>query len=765
MRQLGKERFHSLINKLKAKNQESQTSYGVTLSKGAIPPLCKGIQKWFESSTAGYNKDIAKFLVDVPNEVLADLTCRVVLDCISVNQPLTATAMKLGSFIEEEARLRSLKKSDPDKWNFIKSSMESRVGFKYKKYSSRSLTKRLNLQTEWEGWGKDVLCRTGLVLINLFQKHTGLVALSTIIVGQFKKVPYLVPTEKTKLWIQNYKNYHEFLTPLYLPSSEKFGYQSFDACTFKVSNPAHLELLDKMDDSHPYLALRKLQSTPWRINAKVLETAEYFWENQYEVAGFPKAKDNAAPAKPVDIETNKEAREAWRKKAAKFHKEDIARRGLRLSTAKILWVAGKFRSEPAIYFPHQFDFRGRAYPVPNFLNFQAGDLSRGLLEFSEGKPLTKEGEKWFLKYGYTLWGNADNMLPHEWLRKCKERLHLIAEDPAADLWWSGAEEPWQFLAWALEASKWMKGELKESHMPISIDASSNGLQIMSMLLKYEKGAEDTNCIGRTDHPPKDIYSLTLESVKIKLESNSVGWDWLSLGLNRSLVKSIIMTLPYGCTQYKATELIIQWYWGKNSSLFSGRLRKAADYLAFIIIDSFYKDYPEFSVLMSYMEALGKSLGAPLVWLSPSGFPVVQDYKKTKTRQVKSLLFGRIRSFNYNAETEDVDTAKMGRAFVPNFIHSLDASVMHIALSRTKASSVAAVHDSFSTHACDMDELLQTLRDTNADMFSADPKVFWKKFFSLKAPEKQVLEDTVDSFSSMFGKLNVDGVRVSAYMYR
>jgi DNA-directed RNA polymerase len=169
--------------------------------------------------------------------------------------------------------------------------------------------------------------------------------------------------------------------------------------------------------------------------------------------------------------------------------------------------------------------------------------------------------------------------------------------------------------------------------------------------------------------------------------------------------------------------------------------------------------------MSYMEALGKSLGSPLVWLSPSGFPVVQDYKKTKTRQVKSLLFGRIRSFNYNAETGDVDTAKMGRAFVPNFIHSLDASVLHIALSRTKASSVASVHDSFSTHACDMDELLQTLRDTNADVFSADPKVFWKKFFSLKTPEKQVLEDTVDSFSSMFGKLNVDGVRESAYMYR
>jgi DNA-directed RNA polymerase, mitochondrial len=40
------------------------------------------------------------------------------------------------------------------------------------------------------------------------------------------------------------------------------------------------------------------------------------------------------------------------------------------------------------------DFRGRVYPIPPHLNHMGADLNRGMLEFSEGKPLGEEGLRW-----------------------------------------------------------------------------------------------------------------------------------------------------------------------------------------------------------------------------------------------------------------------------------------------------------------------------------------------------------------------------------
>ena len=652
MRKMGRERFRSKNSSLKSKKQESQTSYGIALTKSSMPFLCKQIDKWCGSG-AGYNRDVAVLVQEIPTKILADLTCRVLMDCISVGQTLTASAMRLGAFLEEEARLRDLKLKHPDQWKIIESSINARVGFRYKKYSSRALTKRLNLHKEWEGWSRKNLCRTGLVFVDLFQKSTGLVELSTIIVGRFKNIHYLKPTSKALEWIDKYNEHHEDLAPIYLPSSEKAGYRSFATSYFKVKDPEHLALLDKAKMELPYVALRKLQMTPWRINRQVLETAQYFWDNQFTIADFPPSKMNTMPHKPDDIDEIEEARKSWRKAAAQFYREDLQRRGARLRVSKTLWVASKFKDEAQLYFPHQFDFRGRAYAVPNFLNYQTTDLSRGLLEFGVAKALDKEGAVWFGKTGANLWGDIEGSVG-VWIRRHEAEIHAVAADPTGNLWWSNADKPWQFLAWCLEASLWLKGELQESRLPIAVDASSNGLQIMSMLLRYRDGALATNCISRPKYPPNDIYMTVLKALKVQLESTSVGWDWLSLVLDRKLVKSIIMTIPYGCTQYRATEIICEWYWGCNSGLFEGRLRKSADYLASTLMNVFYSLYPKFKNLMMYLEGMGKTMGTPLVWSSPSGFPVLQNYYKIKTRRVKSLLFGRIRAFNYNDETEEID---------------------------------------------------------------------------------------------------------------
>ena len=69
----------------------------------------------------------------------------------------------------------------------------------------------------------------------------------------------------------------------------------------------------------------------------------------------------------------------------------------------------------------------------------------------------------------------------------------------------------------------------------------------------------------------------------------------------------------------------------------------------------------------------------------------------------------------------VNVRKQATAFPPNFIHSLDASHMLMsAIACDKAGlTFASVHDSFWTHACDVDTLNVVLREAFIRMHSGD----------------------------------------------
>ncbi|CAN7070515.1 unnamed protein product, partial [Brassica oleracea var. botrytis] len=45
------------------------------------------------------------------------------------------------------------------------------------------------------------------------------------------------------------------------------------------------------------------------------------------------------------------------------------------------------KDEEGFYYPHNPDFRSRAYPMHPHLNHLSSDLRRGTLEFAEGRPL------------------------------------------------------------------------------------------------------------------------------------------------------------------------------------------------------------------------------------------------------------------------------------------------------------------------------------------------------------------------------------------
>ena len=109
----------------------------------------------------------------------------------------------------------------------------------------------------------------------------------------------------------------------------------------------------------------------------------------------------------------------------------------------------------------------------------------------------------------------------------------------------------------------------------------------------------------------------------------------------------------------------------------------------------------------------------VVWTSPLGLPICQPYRKSDTKMIHTLM-SNIYLANPNS-IGPVNSRKQATAFPPNFIHSLDAS--HMLMSATACDKAgltfASVHDSFWTHACDVDTMNVILREAFVRMHQGD----------------------------------------------
>ena len=90
------------------------------------------------------------------------------------------------------------------------------------------------------------------------------------------------------------------------------------------------------------------------------------------------------------------------------------------------------------------DFRGRVYPIPPHLNHMGNDINRGILEFSEPKPLGKHGLYWLKVHLSNKMGN--DKLPLDgraaYAESIMETVHKCAENPNNNLEWLNSENPW-----------------------------------------------------------------------------------------------------------------------------------------------------------------------------------------------------------------------------------------------------------------------------------------------------------------------------------
>ena len=746
MTDLGKSRYWNRINKAREVGLESTTDAGQRLLSESISKLQDAIDRWIRESERkpGRRHRAHQYITLLPSKVVAAITAQAVLDCISQNRKIVSTATQVARLLQDEVQFRHLRENEPALWEATHRNMNKNLSSAKKaKFISKSA---MIASVSLPAWEKKDLVQVGIVCIELMREATGIIDIVTRSNVLGKSVTLVRPTDELMSWLKLAHKSGELLRPVYLPMVETpvdwvrpvhGGYGIVFARNrplIKSRSKSYLGVVEASGMPEVYSAVNTLQRTAFRINEDVLRVFETCWENGRDISGIP-SSDAQIPTKPVDIDTNEEARRQWRKEAARVHFENERNESKKLQISKILYLANKFSGRP-IWYPRQLDFRGREYPIPYYLQPQGPDVAKGLLLFNEGKPIDESNLGWMAIHIANCFGN-DKMSFQErinWVNYNDDWIKAIGENPLDIPDWSSADKPLQFLAGCIEWAKFRRFGLGYvSHLPISIDATTQGLQLYSLLLKDEVGAMATNCLPRDR--PNDIYGQVADVVKQKLreDTNKYAKTWLEFGINRSTTKRQTMTLPYGSTFYSCKTYTTEWFYETLKSKrkvnpFGDETYRPCTYLAEIIWKSISEVVGSAQVCMSWLQSVSSVCcenGVTPMWWTPNNFFIDMRYEQTNAVNIKTSIGRVIRQHQMRQSNGKIDNRKTKNAIAPNFIHGLDGiggllgKTVNQLSSAYGVTSIRSTHDEIAVLAADAGPLSTTVRQMTVEMFQED----------------------------------------------
>ncbi|NP_001289520.1 DNA-directed RNA polymerase 2, chloroplastic/mitochondrial [Nicotiana sylvestris] len=480
-------------------------------------------------------------------------------------------------------------------------------------------------------------------------------------------------------------------------------------------------------------ALDTLGNTKWRINKRVLSVVDRIWAGGGRLADLVDRDDAPLPEEP---DTEDEAlRTKWRWKVKSVKKENRERHSQRCDIELKLAVARKMKDEESFFYPHNVDFRGRAYPMHPHLNHLGSDICRGVLEFAEGRPLGESGLRWLKIHLANLFaGGVEKLSLEGRIGFTENHMDDIFDSSDKPLegrrWWLNAEDPFQCLAVCINLSEAVRSSSPEtsvSHIPVHQDGSCNGLQHYAALGRDKLGAAAVNLVA--GEKPADVYSgiaaRVLDIMKRDAQRDpaefpdAVRARVLVNQVDRKLVKQTVMTSVYGVTYIGARDQIKRRLKERGAIADDSELFGAACYAAKVTLTALGEMFEAARSIMTWLGECAKIIASenePVRWTTPLGLPVVQPYRKIGRHLIKTSL----QILTLQRETEKVMVKRQRTAFPPNFIHSLDGShmMMTAVACRRAGLNFAGVHDSYWTHACDVDKLNRILREKFVELYEA-----------------------------------------------
>lgn len=824
MTRRGYEQFQREVNSARQRGEEDQTNYGAVLMLHRVAVVAQAIKDFLtesDSGKAGKRHLAAKPLKELDPDTTAFLALKCVVSGLTVSRTVQAVATGIGTMVEDEIRLRAVRESEAKAWKSIQTGIKNRNSLAYKR--AYAIRKAVPLEAR-ATWDRVTKMHVGAKLLDIIVATTAIVAITTETVGRHTSKKMVTPTEETMKWIDRRVEAAALLRPLYEPmvvpprpwmGAWGGGYLTSNIAPMpliKVRNAGFLEDLESADMPIVYEAINAIQATPWQVNTKVLEVMNTLWDRSSTLAGLPPREGIEPPEKPHDIATNEEARRQWRIAAAKVRQRNMSSKGSRIAVNMAINLANRYAKYPRIYFPAQFDFRGRVYSVTT-LSPQGSDATKALLRFANGKPLGEAGAQWLAYQGANLAGNDKVSFEErvQWVLDNEEEIYACAKDPYENLGWctciAGQEidSPWQFLAFCFEWAGYLEqGESFVSHIPVAMDGSCSGIQHFSAMLRDPIGGAAVNLIPA--ERPQDVYGIVAKKVIERLQADAVGGtedarvftadgknyilpgtksyakQWLEFGVTRKVTKRSVMTLAYGSKQYGFHMQLMEDIIGpamdgatdsagvvdRDAFPFEGDGYKAAGYMARCIWEAVSVTLVAAVEAMQWLQdaaSLAAQENLPVRWTTPVGFPVMQVYQDTRDRVTKTILAGKIVRLTMKDEQPTLDTKKMANGISPNFVHSCDASHLMLTVARATQAGItnfAMVHDSFGTTAADLEVFYSTVREAFVEIYTGMDVLgnFKDDITAILSPESQ--NKLCDL--PQHGTLNVAGVLTSRYCF-
>ena len=484
-----------------------------------------------------------------------------------------------------------------------------------------------------------------------------------------------------------------------------------------------------------------IANTAWRVNTEVLDVAQHYFSKRSGEAGCP-----VLPEDPTDRQLGQY-------------------RGKQAAYKAILSKAQEYREFNDLYFPHNLDFRTRVYALPTSLTPQGQDLSKGCLMFSHRKALGERGWWWLRVHVANCFGQDKGSLDSrvQWVMDNHAMLMSIADDPyATDAWWTGDadETQWTALAAALDyAAAINSGDplTYESAIPVQVDGKCNGLQHLAASTKCEQSgplvALDVNPTGL------DIYETNAEYLREGCAEEAEQWEFFTRGkadrselrdlpcedgdggrkyavhaawwcdkIDRKVAKLPTMTKPYGVSNFGMADqvkgiLTDKGYLTGDKDDMAG---PRANYFVDLANATLTRMMPGPASAMDWLQELASKLSSTeqgMRWTTPAGDVVMMRYPHTSRRTKDAFdMYMKLRVPKATKTGKEVKTSKQRNGACANFIHSRDASHMHLTIGRCADSGIRSfsmIHDSFGTHAADVDVMVNHLRAVFVDIYSGD----------------------------------------------
>jgi len=723
MKRWGRATYRQFQQFYKESDRGSEMDSSKRILGKLAPQLAQPIEDFFNRFAGDDSPSMPLWLcyiADFHPQMVAHIGLKVLLDRMyAPDRFFTALAREIGGAFEEIARQRVAEQTVP------KNKMWGIKGTKSKRSKMQrfyTVEKNNRRFTCWERRHKLAL---GSWLLNEIKTHTGIVDFRIERFGKRQRKDVVLTPDFTD-WVRRYDKWKEMLDPMRmaLPTKPRDwvdyyngGYETFND-PFVMNRPSKANY-DFFSINTIYTACNNVQRVPWQINKQILDVAQKCWELE-RVFDF-----HEVPMQPY-LENGHERPEElrqWKFKQDKIRRMNESNRSKRLQHAKVMHLAKKYSEWDEVYFPARIDYRGRVYYMPAYLHPQGSDLARALLQFADGQQVTDEEDaERLLVHGANAWGIKGSLMERvAWVGSHKNDILECAADPMTNDWWMEASEPFGFLAFCLEYQQFTKeGYGYVSHFPVRMDCSNNGMQILHLLLRDTRHAKHCNLVP--DQPPGDMYQyiadLVYERLKEQSKDSYIASEWFKYGVTRAMAKAAVMNKPYGQSFYQVMSRFLAII-GDNHPFQVGEDIDAINYLTEQFNTVAREQLESVVRIQQFLRGCANAIGNRVFeWTTPSGFKIIQGLTKSKRSKVRTITGSITTWLDFDLETDEIDPKAQRRSVTANFIHGIDAAVVH-RLAYDMPYAMGFVHDCFICHAANARKVHQDVRKTYKNFFSID----------------------------------------------